>query len=103
MVQTPRELHLKWGKWRDAVYSGDTVPKVYLPDCLSLPWDLIDSLYLLTVPTPSRAVGDLGFRKTLHMTEHFALGRGVLCRQTYLDGRGKKCNHDANISVQNIR
>lgn len=76
MVQTPQELHLKWEKWRDAVYSSDTVPKVYLPDCLSLPWDLIDSLYLLTIPMPSRAVGDLGFGKTAHMTENFVLGEG---------------------------
>lgn len=63
MVQTPCDLHLKLIKWRDAVYSHDTVPKVYLPDCLSLPWDLIDSLYLLAVLLPSSAVGRWGVLK----------------------------------------
>ena len=73
MVQTPCELHLKLTKRRDAVYSYDTVPKVYLPDCLSLPWDLIDSLYLLAVLLPSGPVGDWEFGETVHMNDQLCL------------------------------
>lgn len=51
------------------MYSYDTVPKVYLPDCLSLPWDLIDTLYLLTVLLPSSTVGDWDFIETMHMND----------------------------------
>ncbi len=76
MVQTPRGLHLKPIEWRDTAYSYDTVPKVYLPDCLSLPWDLIDRLYLLTVLMPSRAVGRWAFNETVHMTDRVSLKEG---------------------------
>lgn len=76
MVQTPSDLHLKLIKWRDTVYSSDTVPKVYLPDCLSLPWDLIDGLYLLAVPLPSRAAGNWDFEETLHTNDRMGYEYG---------------------------
>lgn len=69
VVQTPCDLHLKLIMWRDAVYSYNTVPKVYLPDCLWLSWELIDSPYLLTVLLPSRTVGDWAFEEMVYMTD----------------------------------
>ncbi len=90
-------------------YSYDTVPKVYLPDCVSLPRELIDSLYLLTVLLPSRAVGKVAFENTAQTTDLLCRKNGF-CRLTCLDSRetvytnsatcASRSYYDSNIEIQ---
>lgn len=113
MVQSSCDLNVKLIKWRDAVYSYDTVPKVYGQTTESVSpspgISLTETIrvYLLAVQLPSRAVGH--WERTKRCTWSTASIRGKAGFMSLVIFRNRRnricicclrCCYDAKTKIQ---